>query len=113
MPVFTAKRTIVEATARDNGASLRVVVAADRIVEARPRGVAVLRGKGCDNMSFFSSRAAAEAWQKANRGESKLLTLTEAVARGARILKSDRGALSDRARSIGTGTSRAARCHRR
>ncbi len=82
---LTAKRTVVEATARDNGAPLRVVVDGDRIVEARPTGVVVVRGKGCDNMSFFSSKAAAMAWQKANGGESTMLTLAEAVARGARV----------------------------
>jgi hypothetical protein len=82
---LTAKRTVVEATARDNGAPLRVVVDADRIVEARPAGVVVVRGKGCDNMSFFSSKAAATAWQKANGGESSLMTLAEAVARAARV----------------------------
>ena len=82
---LTAKRTVVEATARDNGAPLRVVVDADRIVEARPAGLVVVRGKGCDNMSFFSSKAAATAWQKANGGESTLMTLAEAVARGARV----------------------------
>ena len=82
---LTAKRTIVEATARDNGAPLRVVVDGDRIVEARPAGVVVVRGKGCDNMSFFSSKTAATAWQKAHGGESTLMTLTEAVARGARV----------------------------
>jgi hypothetical protein len=82
---LTARRTIVEATARDNGAPLRVVVDGDRIVEARPPGVVVVRGKGCDNMSFFSSRAAGEAWQKANAGASTLLTLADAVARGARV----------------------------
>src|SRR6185503_5742738 len=65
---LTAKRTVVEATARDNGAPLRVVVDGDRIVEARPSGLVVVRGKGCDNMSFFSSKAAATAWQKANGG---------------------------------------------
>jgi len=82
---LTAKRTVVEASARDNGAPLRVVVDGDRIVEARPGGVVVLRGEGCDNMSFFSSKAAAEAWRKANGGTSTLLTLAEAVARGARV----------------------------
>ena len=42
---LTAKRTVVEATARDNAAPLRVVVDGDRIVEARPAGVVVVRGK--------------------------------------------------------------------
>jgi len=82
---LTAKRTVVEATARDNGAPLRVVVDGDRIVEASPAGLVVVRGKGCDNMSFFSSKTAATAWQKANGGESALLTLGDAVARGARV----------------------------
>jgi hypothetical protein len=90
---LTAKRTVVEATARDNGAPLRVVVDADRIVEARPAGVVVVRGKGCDNMSFFSSKAAATAWQKANGGESTLLTLADAVARGARVFSRETAGL--------------------
>ena len=90
---LTAKRTVVEATARDNGAPLRVVVDADRIVEARPAGVVVVRGKGCDNMSFFSSKAAAMAWQKANGGDSTLLTLAEAVARGARVFSRETAGL--------------------
>ncbi len=82
---LTARRTTVEAAARDNGAPLRVVVDGDRIVEARPSGVVVVKGEGCDNMSFFSSREAGQAWQKANGGASTLLTLPEAVARGARV----------------------------
>ena len=90
---LTAKRTVVEATARDNAAPLRVVVDGDRIVEARPAGVVVVRGKGCDNMSFFSSKAAATAWQKANGGESTLLTLAEAVARGARVFSRETAGL--------------------
>ena len=80
-----AKRTVVQATARDNAAPLRVVVDGDRIVEARPATLVVVRGAGCDNMSFFSSRAAAEAWRKTNGGESTLMTLAEAVAHGARV----------------------------
>jgi hypothetical protein len=90
---LTAKRTVVEGTARDNAAPLRVVVDGDRIVEARPAGLVIVRGKGCDNMSFFSSKAAATAWQKANGGESTLLTLAEAVARGARVFSRETAGL--------------------
>jgi hypothetical protein len=83
------KRTVVEGTARDNGQRLRVVVDGERIVEAQPAGLVVVRGKGCDNMSFFSSRAAADAWRKTNDPGSTLLTLPEAVARGARVFSAE------------------------
>jgi len=78
------KETIVEATARDNGVPLRVVVDRDKVVDAKPAGIVVVKGQGCDNMSFFSSTEAAQTWQKANGGQGKLLTLAEAVARGAK-----------------------------
>ena len=78
------KQTIVEASARDNGAPLRVVVDRDKVVDAKPAGIVVFKGKGCDNMSFFSSAEAAEAWQKVHSGEGKLFTLAEAVQRGAK-----------------------------
>jgi Alkylmercury lyase len=83
------KRTVVEGTTRDNGQRLRVVVDGGRIVEAQPAGLVVVRGEGCDNMSFFSSRAAGETWQRANAGPSTLLTLPEAVARGARVFSKE------------------------
>jgi hypothetical protein len=83
------KRTVVEGTARDNGQRLRVVVDGARIVEANPAEVVVVRGNGCDNMSFFSSRAAGDAWRKANDPGSTLLTLAEAVTRGARIFSKE------------------------
>ena len=80
------KTVVVEATARDNGAPLRVVVAQDRIVDAKPAGIVVVKGKGCDDMSFFSSAEAGRAWQQAHGGESasKLFTLAEAAQRGAK-----------------------------
>jgi hypothetical protein len=79
------KQTVVEAQARDNGARLRVVVDGDQVTSAEPPGVVVVKGKGCDNMSFFSSQRAAAAWQKANGGEGELFTLAQAVQRGAKI----------------------------
>jgi hypothetical protein len=79
------KRTIVEAAARDNGAPIRVVVDVDKVVSAEPAGVVVVKGHGCDDMSFFSSREAAEAWRKQNDADATVFTLAEAVQRGARI----------------------------
>ena len=66
--------------------TLRVVVAQDRIVDAKPAGIVVVKGKGCDDMSFFSSAEAGRAWQQAHGGESgsKLFTLAEAAQRGAK-----------------------------
>ena len=78
------KQTVVEAQARDNGARLRVVVNGDKVAAAEPTAIGVVKGKGCDNMSFFSSREAGEAWRKAHGGEGELLWLAEAVQRGAK-----------------------------
>jgi hypothetical protein len=78
------KQVVVEAEARDNGARLRVVVDGDKLTSAEPAGVVVVKGKGCDNMSFFSSAQAAERWRQEHDGEGELLTLPEAVRRGAK-----------------------------
>ena len=77
------KRTVVEAEARDNGAPIRIVVDVDKVVSAEPPGVVVVKGQGCDDMSFFSSRAAAEAWRKAHEPDATLYALPDAVKRGA------------------------------
>jgi hypothetical protein len=79
------KKTTVEADARDNGARLKITVDGAELVSAEPAGVAVVKGEGCDNMSFFSSRDAAERWRKAHGGEGELMTLADAVKRGAKI----------------------------
>ena len=78
------KQTVVEAKARDSNVSLRFVVNGDKVLSAEPVGVVVVKGKGCDDMSFFSSRQAAETWRKDHRGEGDLLTLAEAVRRAAK-----------------------------
>ena len=80
------KKVVVEAAARDDGSPLRVVVQGDKVLDAKPAGVVVVKGKGCDDMSFFSSADAGRAWQKAHGGEaeSKLFTLAEAAQRGAK-----------------------------
>jgi Alkylmercury lyase len=78
------KQAVVEAQARDNGARLRVVVDGDKVTSADPAGVVVVKGKGCDNMSFFSSAQAGESWRREHGGEGELLTLGAAVERGAK-----------------------------
>jgi len=83
------KRTLVEASARDNAVAIRVVVDGDKVVSAQPPGVVVVKGRGCDNMSFFSSRDAAESWRREHDGEGTVFTLAEAVQRGARIFSHD------------------------
>ncbi len=45
----------------------------------------MVKGDGCDNRLFFSSKEAAEGWQKDHNGEGELLTLADAVKRGAKI----------------------------
>ncbi|HMF42088.1 MAG TPA: organomercurial lyase [Polyangia bacterium] len=78
------QQTTVEAEAHDSLVRLRVVVDGDKIISANPAGFVVVKGKGCDNMSFFSSRQAAETWRTAHEGEGQLLTLAEAVQRAAK-----------------------------
>ena len=82
------KTTVVEATARDTGTPLRVVVSGQRIVSAEPAGVVIVKGRGCDKMSFFSSREAGEKWQREHDGEGTLFSLANAVKNGAEIFGS-------------------------
>jgi hypothetical protein len=87
------KRTVIEASARDNGAPIRIVVDVDKIVSAEPPGVVVVKGRGCDDMAFFSSRAAADAWRAQNDRDATLYSLAEALQRGARIFSRETAGL--------------------
>lgn len=87
------KTTMVEATAQDNGTPLRVVVSGQQIVSAEPAGIVIVKGRGCDKMSFFSSKEAGERWQKEHDGEGTLFTLANAVKHGADIFGSYREGL--------------------
>jgi hypothetical protein len=82
------KTTVVEAVARDNGTPLRVVVSGQQIISAEPVGIVIVKGRGCDTMSFFSSKEAGEKWQKEHDGEGTLFTLANAVKNGADIFGS-------------------------
>jgi hypothetical protein len=82
------KTTVVEAVARDNGTPLRVVVSGQQIVSAEPAGIVIVKGRGCDKMSFFSSKEAGEKWQQEHDGEGTLFTLANAVKHGADIFGS-------------------------
>ncbi len=82
------KTTVVEAAARDNGAPLRVVVSGQQIISAEPAGIVIVKGRGCDKMSFFSSKEAGEKWQREHDGEGTLFTLANAVKHGADIFGS-------------------------
>ncbi len=79
------KTTVVEAVARDNGTPLRVVVSGQQIISAEPAGIVIVKGRGCDKMSFFSSKEAGERWQKEHDGEGTLFSLANAVKNGAEI----------------------------
>jgi hypothetical protein len=79
------KKATVEADARDNGTHIRIVVQGSKVLRAEPSSVVVVRGHDCDNISFFSSRAAAERWQREHDGEGQLMALAEAVERGATL----------------------------
>jgi hypothetical protein len=80
------KRAVIEATTRDNGAKVRIEVDGDRLVSAEPPGVAVMKGGSCDEMNFFSSVAAIDAWKKDHPNEAaKVLPIEDAVKHGAEI----------------------------
>jgi len=87
------KRTVVEAEARDNAAKIHIVVDGDKAVSADPPGVVVVKGHGCDDMSFFSSREAAEAWRTQHDHDATLFTLADAVRRGAKIFNHETAGL--------------------
>ena len=87
------KRTVIDASARDNGAPIRIVVDVDKIVSAEPADVVVVKGRGCDDMAFFSSRAAADAWRAQNDRDATLYSLAEALQRGARIFSRETAGL--------------------
>jgi len=87
------KRTVIEASARDNGAPVRIVVDVDKIVSAEPADVVVVKGRGCDDMVFYSSRAAADAWRAQNDRDATLYSLAEALQRGAKIFNRETGGL--------------------
>jgi len=87
------KPTVVEAAARDNGAPIRIVVDGDKVVSADPPGVVVVKGHGCDDMSFFSSQAAAESWRKEHDPAATLFPLPDAVRRGAKIFNRETAGL--------------------
>ena len=87
------KRTVVEASARDNDAKIRIVVDGEKAVSADPPGVVVVKGRGCDDMSFFSSREAAEAWRAQHDHDATLFTLADAVRRGAKIFNHETAGL--------------------
>jgi hypothetical protein len=87
------KRTVVDAEARDNTAPIHIVVDADKVISADPPGVVVVKGHGCDDMSFFSSREAAEAWRAQHDHDATLFTLADAVRRGAKIFSHETAGL--------------------
>ncbi len=55
------------------------------VVSAEPAGIVIVKGRGCDTMSFFSAKEAGEKWQKEHDGEGTLFTLANAVKNGAEI----------------------------
>jgi Alkylmercury lyase len=80
------KPATVEAELRDTGAKLTVSVDGEKLVSADPPDAAVFKGTGCDNMLFFSSRGAAEAYAKdAKITTGKIFALADAVTHGAGI----------------------------
>jgi hypothetical protein len=60
------QKVVFEATTRDNGSPPHLVVQGDKVLDAKPAGVVVVKGRGCDDMYFFSSAEAGRAWQKAH-----------------------------------------------
>ena len=80
------KPVTIEAAPRDGApVTLRFSIDGTRIVSAEPAGVVVMRGGGCDDVTFFSSADAARSWMSTRGVQAELYPLDEAVARGARI----------------------------
>ena len=73
----------VDATTHD-GLPLHVEVDGDKLVSASLPAV-VWKGGSCDEMMFFSSRAALDAWAAAHHTEGRAFELDEAVKHGAEI----------------------------
>jgi hypothetical protein len=82
------KPVTIDARAHDGGTPVRVTVDGERITSAEPAGTAVLHGGSCDDIVFFSSKEAAEAWRAAKAPTGKVYTLEDALRRGARIFGS-------------------------
>ena len=75
-------KAVVEAITRD-GVALRLEVDGDRLVSATPANAVVFKGGSCDEMLFFSSQAALDAWKSAHGAMGSALQLEEAVKHGA------------------------------
>jgi hypothetical protein len=78
------KRAVVEATTKD-GEALRVEIDGDKLVSSTLPGAIVQKGSSCDEMNFFSSGQALEAWKKGHAVEGKSFGLADAVQHGAGI----------------------------
>ena len=74
----------VDAKTHD-GVALHVEVDGDRLVNASPADAVVWKGGSCDDMMFFSSQAALDAWAKDHHTEGRSFKIDEAVKHGADI----------------------------
>jgi hypothetical protein len=76
------KSAVVDATTRD-GAPLHLDVNGGRLVRAAPAEAVLFKGTACNQMMFFSSAAALEAWKKDHPIDGRMYTMPEAVKLGA------------------------------
>jgi hypothetical protein len=78
------RRASVDAVTRD-GVTLHVEVDGERVVQATPAETVVWKGGTCDEMLFFSSRAALDDWKSRHRAEGQSFSLGDAVRHGAEL----------------------------
>jgi hypothetical protein len=72
-------RAVIETTMR-GGVPFRAVVDGNQLVSVQPADAVVLKGSCCDEMNFFPSEAAAEAYEKERGIEGRIFTMPDAVA---------------------------------
>jgi alkylmercury lyase len=77
------KRASVDAIPRDGGPRVHVVVDGNKLVSVEPRDAVVAHGDSCDDITFFSSKLAAEAWAKEHGSDVEVRSMKDAVEHGA------------------------------
>lgn len=78
------RKAAIDATTRD-GVPLHVEVDGETLVSAAPAGAVVFKGASCDEMLFFSTPQALDAWRREKNESGTTFSLEDAVKHGAAI----------------------------